>query len=144
MIERLEGFAKDEFQTIMNKRNVIENLNSLEDLITDAKRRKARATTDTAPPTPPHLLQAPAVGSAHLAPHFASQQSQLNAKLQTAQSQNATLAQTAAAQQVEIEALLDGLEAVARDLDSAADGLGGEASDLSQEMRDAEVQMAGT
>jgi len=42
MLERLEKFAKDEFEQIVRERNVVEQLNALEDLIADAKRRKAR------------------------------------------------------------------------------------------------------
>jgi kinetochore protein NNF1 len=41
--------TQDEFQTILEERSVVTNLNKLEDLIADAKRRKARATSDDAP-----------------------------------------------------------------------------------------------
>lgn len=67
----------------------------------------------------PHTLPASAIAAAHLAPLLAFQQSQCNAKLQTMQSQNATLARTIEAQRAEMDELLKGLEAVVEDLDGA-------------------------
>ena len=43
MTERLDGFAKAEFETILRERKVVQGLNALEGLIADARRRKARA-----------------------------------------------------------------------------------------------------
>lgn len=42
MAGKLERFAKEEFETILRERNVVENLNRLEDLMADARRRRAR------------------------------------------------------------------------------------------------------
>ncbi|PBP19305.1 hypothetical protein BUE80_DR009512 [Diplocarpon rosae] len=54
----------------------------------------------------PHLLPARSLLAAHTTPLHQSQQSQLNAKLQTTESQNATLAAEIRAQRAEIAALL--------------------------------------
>jgi kinetochore protein NNF1 len=43
MVNGLRGFAVNEFDTILEERRVVENLNRLEDLIADAKKRKARS-----------------------------------------------------------------------------------------------------
>jgi kinetochore protein NNF1 len=47
MTAGLRSFALAEFDTIMEERRVVENLNRLEDLISDAKKRKARSTSGT-------------------------------------------------------------------------------------------------
>ena len=131
---------QDEFQTILQERSVTTNLNKLEDLIADAKRRKARATSDDVP-TPPHTLPAPTILSAHLVPLQASQQSQLNARIQTTASQNASLAKTLAKQRTEIESLVGVLEGVVRDLEKAGDLLQSEGGRLAEGARAAEVAM---
>lgn len=85
-------------------------------------------------PQSPHTLPASAILAAHLTPIYTTQQSQLNAKLQTTQSQNATLAEEIRQQREEIEKLVRGVEMVVEDLDRAnevlereVDGLGREA-----------------
>ncbi|KAH8815965.1 Nnf1-domain-containing protein [Xylogone sp. PMI_703] len=142
LVGRLEGFAKDEFETILMERNVIQNLNALEDLIADAKRRKARARGDEEV-IAPHLLPAPAILNAHLSPLLVSQQSQLNAKLQTVQSQNASLAEKLVSQRKEIETLLSNVENVVRDLDGAVELLEREGVQLAKDAVGAEQTMEG-
>ncbi|KAG0646910.1 hypothetical protein D0Z07_6468 [Hyphodiscus hymeniophilus] len=132
---------QDEFQRIIEEKSVVTNLNKLDDLVTDAKRRKARATSDE-PPIPPHTLPASTIISAHLAPLQASQQSQLNAKIQTISSQNAGLVKTLTAQRSEIESLVGMLEGVVRDLEQAGGLLQAEGGQLAQGAREAEVAMA--
>jgi len=53
--------AQKDFEALIRERNVIENLNALEELIQDASRRKARSVTGDIPPTPyvPPLLSTP-------------------------------------------------------------------------------------
>lgn len=133
---------QDEFQTILQERSVTTNLNKLEDLIADAKRRKARATSDDVP-IPPHTLPAPTILSAHLAPLQASQQSQLNARIQTTASQNASLVKTLAEQRTEIESLVGVLEGVVRDLEKAGNLLQSEGGRLAEGAREGEVAMDG-
>jgi kinetochore protein NNF1 len=95
----------------------------------------------------PHTLPAPLLLSSHLTPLHISQHSQLNAKLQTAQSQNASLAQEIGEQRKEIEALLKQAEMLVKDLEGSGalmaesirrDGL----SDRAREAE--EVVMGGT
>jgi kinetochore protein NNF1 len=82
--------------------------------------------------------------AAHLAPHLASQQSQLNARLQTVQSHNAQLFADVQAQRAEIQALLAGVDRVLADMDGAIGLLDGVADDLAGESRAVELEMGGT
>ncbi len=51
--QKLTNFLKQkDFEELLKERNVIENLNALEDLIADAQRRRARAVQGEAPPIP--------------------------------------------------------------------------------------------
>ncbi|KAA8568645.1 hypothetical protein EYC84_007656 [Monilinia fructicola] len=90
-----ESSRTTKFATILRERRVVERLNGLEAVIEGARRRKARgvdADVDVegaggGPGVAPHTLPAPAILAAHLTPLYTTQQSQLNAKLQTTQSQ---------------------------------------------------------
>lgn len=136
----------------MEERNVIERLNALEDRIADARRRKARAqdpssdpnsaNQDTTKEEPPHTLPPQRLMSAHLIPLHISQQSQLNAKLQTTQSQNASLMETIRKQRQEIEALLAQGEAMVHDVDVAGGKISKKGNTLSEQARGAEQVMA--
>ncbi|QSZ30661.1 hypothetical protein DSL72_000219 [Monilinia vaccinii-corymbosi] len=152
MVSRLRQFAIDEFEMILKERKVVERLNGLEAVIEAARRRKARgvdADVDVegeggGAGVAPHTLPAPAILAAHLTPIYTTQQSQLNAKLQTTQSQNATLAEEIKKQREEIERLVRGVEMVVEDLDRAnevldreVDGLGREALEAERVLRDA-------
>ena len=79
---------------------------------------------------------------AHLAPHLAAQQSQLNARLQTVQAHNARLFDEIQAQRAEMEALLAGVERTLADMDGASALLDDVAADLARETRQAEAEMA--
>ncbi|KAL3425227.1 mind kinetochore complex component [Phlyctema vagabunda] len=137
--------SKSDFETIVQDRNVVANLNSLEDLIGAAQRRKARSADDDTPAIAPHLLPARVVASAHLASLYASQQSQLNARLQTVESQNATLFEQIQAQKREMEVLMKGLEAAEADVDKTIEALGPEVVDtLAQDSRTAEAKLMET
>lgn len=81
---------------------------------------------------------------AHLAPHLAAQQSQLNAKLQTVQSQNTRLFDEIQAQRAEIEELLGAVERTLEDMDGASALLDDVVEELAEETRTAEVEMSGT
>lgn len=140
-ISRLSTFAKDEFNTILEERRVVENLNRLEELIADAKRRKAAAGENSEDVTPPHLQPAESVRDAHLNPILAAQRGQLNARLQTTQSQNADLAEKLVAQRKEIEQLLGALEGVVKDLEKGGELLGKESEELAATAREVEEGM---
>ncbi|KAI9742793.1 MAG: hypothetical protein M1818_003522 [Claussenomyces sp. TS43310] len=147
-VRRLGEFAEAEGREIFRERHVVENLNALEELLADARRRKARAIAGQEPPTPAHLLPASTVLAATLQPQLAQQQSQLNAKLQTTQSQNAALFDAIRAQRRELDTLVAGLEDRVRDLDGAVQSLheGNEdaaLADLREDVRDADAEIAG-
>lgn len=92
---------------------------------------------------PPHLLPAGAVLAAHLAPHLAGQQSQMNARLQNTQAANATLWEAIQAQRREVDELLGALEAALKDIDGAAALMDGvPADDLATESQTVEAEMA--
>ena len=119
---------------------MIENLNRLDELIVDAKRRKAAAEkSDDA--IPPHMQPAASVRDAHLNPILASQRSQLNARLQTMQSQNAALAEKLVAQRKEMQQLLGALEGIVKDLEEGGELLGKESEELAASSRAVEEEM---
>jgi kinetochore protein NNF1 len=92
----------------------------------------------------PHTLPPEHILAAHMAPHLASQQSQLNAKLQTIQSHNVALFDEIRAQREEAARLLVGVEKVLADVDGANGLLDEVAGELAAESRDVEIEMAGT
>ncbi|KAL1880633.1 hypothetical protein Daus18300_001244 [Diaporthe australafricana] len=93
-------------------------------------------------PTPPHMLPADAVLAAHLAPHLASQQSQMNARLQNTQAANVALWGEVQKQRAEADGLLAALERALADLDGAAALLDEvPAEELARESRAVEVEM---
>lgn len=93
----------------------------------------------------PHLLPPNAILAAHLHPALTAHQSQLNARLQTTQSQNALLYDEVRRQRAEIAALLDRLDAVVADVQVANDAFRPVADDLAAETREglAAVEAAG-
>lgn len=92
----------------------------------------------------PHTLPAETILAAHLAPHLASQQSQLNAKLQTVQSHNSRLFDEIQAQRAEMERILVAVEEALADVGGANELLDGVVEDLGKETRAVEVEMSGT
>ncbi|KAN0114475.1 Nnf1 domain containing protein [Hyaloscypha variabilis] len=142
MCERLRSFALSEFETILEERKVVERLNGLEDLIADAKRRKARGVDggegEGGEVIMPHTLPPKRLVSAHLDPLYRSQQSQLNAKLQTTQSQNASLIEVLKMQKEEIRELLEMAEKLVGDAGQAGERLAGVGEEVAREGRGAE------
>ncbi|EHK41367.1 hypothetical protein TRIATDRAFT_31296 [Trichoderma atroviride IMI 206040] len=136
MAEKLAEKCEREFESILIARQVVPKLNDLESLVADATHRRISSAPDAPKPTPPHLLPAKDILSAHLAPSLASHQSLLNAKLQTAQSHNAILYEQIRSQRAEIEALLDSLEAAVGDVRSANAALAPVVDQLAAEARD--------
>ncbi|KAL2693782.1 hypothetical protein Neosp_000345 [[Neocosmospora] mangrovei] len=122
MVEKLGEKCEKEFESILVTRQVVPKLNDLESLMSDASRRRAESTTETQP-TPPHLLPPSAILAAHMTPSLTAHQSQLNARLQTTQSQNALLHDEVTRQREEIRSLLEALEAVVADVQGANDAL---------------------
>ncbi|KAJ4391577.1 hypothetical protein N0V93_005196 [Gnomoniopsis smithogilvyi] len=159
LIDRMGQLCQDEFGRTLERYEVIAKLNELESLVGEAAQRRKQTTMggasrkgkgregdeekkDSPRPTPPHMLPAEAVLAAHLAPHLASQQSQLNARLQNTQAANVGLWEEIAAQRAEIEGLLSALEGALKDVDGAADLMDGvPAEELAKESRQVEAQM---
>ncbi|KAF5534040.1 kinetochore-associated NNF1 [Fusarium mexicanum] len=125
MVDKLGEKCEKEFDNIMVSRQVVPKLNDLESLISDAARRRAD----------PHLLPPSAILAAHLTPALTAHQSQLNARLQTTQSQNTLLYDEVRRQREEIRTLLDALEAVVADVQGANDALRPVVDDIAAETR---------
>ncbi|KAI1082198.1 Nnf1-domain-containing protein [Whalleya microplaca] len=143
MVDRLGALCKKEFDSILQARNVVAKLNELESLVSEAERRRVEASAaGREAPVPPHMLPADQVLAAHLAPHLAQQQSQLNAKLQTVQAHNAKLFEDIQRQRAEIETLMGLLEKVFEDIDGANGMMDDVVDDLVKETRTVEAEMA--
>ncbi|KAI9681433.1 MAG: hypothetical protein M1817_002717 [Caeruleum heppii] len=123
MVKKLEGAAQSEFEDILRERAVVHALNELDQLVAEAQRRKAEAPPGEIP-VAPHTLPPTSLLAAHLAPHLTQTRSQLNARLQTVQSQNAQLAAQIQEQRTEVDGLVGGLEAFVRDLEGAVGEVG--------------------
>lgn len=168
MVDRFADLCNQEFGRVQARYNVVPKLNELEGLVSDAERRR-RAQAQAAArrkakgkgkerageegegeegdengrkPTPPHLLPADAILAAHLAPHLASQQSQMNAKLQNTQAANVALWDEIQKQRAEVDELLGALERALADVDGAAALLDEvPAEELAKESRTVEAEM---
>ncbi|KAI0166616.1 Nnf1-domain-containing protein [Xylariaceae sp. FL1272] len=141
MVDRLRSLCKKEFDSIQQARNVITKLNELDSLVSVAE-QKRDASGSGEPPVPPHVLPAEDILAAHLAPHLAQQQSQLNARLQTTQAHNAKLYEDIQRQRAEIESLTTLLEKVLEDVDSTNELYHGVVGDVAREARAVEIEMA--
>ena len=87
----------------------------------------------------PHMLPPTRLVNAQLDPLYRSQQSQLNAKLQTTQSQNASLVEVLRRQQEEMRELLEAVERVVGDASQAGEQLGAVGEEVAREGRGAET-----
>ncbi|KAI1809193.1 Nnf1-domain-containing protein [Poronia punctata] len=143
MVDRLRSLCQKEFDSIQQARDVVARLNELDALVNDADRRRREAGNGE-PLIPPHLLPPEDVLAAHLAPHLAQQQSQLNAKLQTVQAHNANLFEDIKRQRSEIESLVAILEKVLEDVENANHMMDGVVDVLARETRAIEVEMIDT
>lgn len=162
MVDRFADLCNQEFGRVQARYGVVPKLNELEALVSDAERRR-RAQAQAAArrkgkgkgkeggdgdeksegkPTPPHLLPADAILAAHLAPHLASQQSQMNARLQNTQAANVALWGEIQGQRAEVDELLGALERALADVDGAAALLDEvPAEELARESRTVEAEM---
>ncbi|KAI1412937.1 Nnf1-domain-containing protein [Hypoxylon sp. FL1857] len=142
MVDRLGALCKKEFDSVLQSRNVVAKLNELESLVSEAERRRDDAGVGAEAPVPPHMLPPDQILAAHLAPHLAQQQSQLNAKLQTVQAHNAKLFSDIQKQRREMQSLMALLQKVFEDIDGANDQIDDVADDLAKETRTVEAEMA--
>ncbi|KAI1110754.1 Nnf1-domain-containing protein [Nemania sp. NC0429] len=143
MVDRLRSLCEKEFDSVQQSRNVVAKLNELESLVSEAERRRKAAGVGAEPPIPPHMLPPEEVLDAHLAPHLAQQQSQLNAKLQTTQAHNARLAEDIQRQRAEMASLVSLLEKLLEDVDDTNRMMDDVGDDIARETRTIEIEMAG-
>ncbi|KAK8100600.1 uncharacterized protein PG998_008002 [Apiospora kogelbergensis] len=145
MVDRLAMLCKKEFDSILTSRNVVNKLNELEGLVSEAELRRDEAglPDQNNIPTPPHLLPASAILAAHLQPHLVASQSQLNARLQTTQSHNARLWTEIQQQRAELSSLTSLLEKLVKDLEEAGGMLddAGVQTEIAKETREVESEM---
>ncbi|KAI1106919.1 Nnf1-domain-containing protein [Jackrogersella minutella] len=142
MVDRLGALCQKEFESVLQSRNVVAKLNELESLVSEAERRRDDAgVVGVEASIPPHMLPADQILAAHLAPHLAQQQSQLNAKLQTVQAHNAKLFNDIQTQRAEMQSLMALLQKVFEDIDAANGQIDGVADDLAKETRMVEAEM---
>ncbi|KAF1941547.1 Nnf1-domain-containing protein [Clathrospora elynae] len=149
IVDQVDRAWRTNFEDIMERRNVIRLLNSLDQCIEDARLRKKRAEASAnggpvETPVPPHTLTPAEIHLAHLTPFLEKQATEMNTKLVETQQSNTALLSTVTAQRAEIEALVRGLETVIQDLDVSAQmmaqddvqGLGRDIKDFETAMRD--------
>ncbi|KAI0585284.1 Nnf1-domain-containing protein [Pyrenophora tritici-repentis] len=147
IVDQLDRTWKSNFEDIMERRNVVKLLNSLDQCIEDAKLRKKRAESNAnggpvETPIPPHTLSPSEIHLAHLMPYLEKQANDMNTKLAETQQSNTKLLSTVTAQRAEIEALVRGLENVIQDLDASAQMMAqDEVQELSKETRELEMEM---
>lgn len=142
MVDRLGALCKKEFDSVLQSRNVVAKLNELESLVSEAEQRRDEAgVVEAEAPIPPHMLPADQILAAHLAPHLAQQQSQLNAKLQTVQAHNAKLFDDIQKQRAEMLSLMGLLHKVFEDIDGANGQMDDVVDDLAEETRMVEAEM---
>ncbi|KUJ21462.1 uncharacterized protein LY89DRAFT_639458 [Mollisia scopiformis] len=145
MLERLRGFAVEDFERIMEERRVVERVNGLEDVITEARKRRAAGVDGgwADKRDRPHTLPPKPLMESHTLPLHRAQNGQLNARLQTVQSQNAMLGAEIRAQREEIEELLKKVEGGVGDVEMAGVRLGERVGGLSGEGRTASEVLSG-
>ncbi|KAF2197749.1 Nnf1-domain-containing protein [Delitschia confertaspora ATCC 74209] len=147
LTSQLEHAWKNNFESILAQRNVVQSLNSLDQYIDDARTRKKKAEVEAEggvvePPVPPHTLPPSQIYLAHLMPFLEEHSKQLNTQLTDTQTANTELLSTIMAQRAEIEVLVQSLESVIHDLETSAQMMGEEdVQGLSAEIRELESEM---
>ncbi|KAB5558065.1 Nnf1-domain-containing protein [Coniochaeta sp. 2T2.1] len=143
MVSILQDRCMREFDQILAQRDTVRKLNELEALVGRAARMGGEGEIDgREAPVPPHTLPPATIQAAHLAPYLASQQGQLNARLQNTQAENAALFAEIKAQREEAGRLLGLVERVLADVDGAGALLDGVVEDVVREGREVEKEMS--
>lgn len=125
-IARLSTFAQSEFAQICTDRHVVKSLNELEELLKEAKRRKARAIDGEGPGIIGHGVEPQALVDAHLVGLFGSAQGTLDTRLQNVQVENARLMKEIAEGRQEIAMLMGNVSESLEDLRKTTEMLGKE------------------
>jgi len=114
-----------DFEKILEERSVVEGLNQWDTLIDNARRRKNRAVEGEQPSRPLHTLSADELYRAHTTPFLQQTATELESKLQATQQNNVQMMENIAAQRVEMEQLISGLESVVRDIEGSVEAMSG-------------------
>ena len=91
----------------------------------------------------PHTLPPERLYLAHLAPYLMETEKELEARLRGVRAENEELIGEIGRQRVQVERLVEGFEAVVRDLESANEVMGGvvEGGDLAREVEEVEREL---
>ncbi|KAF1913740.1 Nnf1-domain-containing protein [Ampelomyces quisqualis] len=147
IVDQLDRTWKTNFEDIMERRNVVKLLNSLDQCIEDAKLRKKRAEVGAnggpvETPVAPHTLSPSEIHLAHLMPFLEQQATDMSNKLSETQQTNTQLLTTVTAQRAEIGALVRGLENIIQDLEVSAQMMAqDDVQGLSKEVKELETGM---
>ncbi|MCJ1322602.1 hypothetical protein MMC15_007951 [Xylographa vitiligo] len=119
VVGKIEAKAKEEFEGILDERDVVEGLNRLEGVVEGGRGRRGGGVGVV-----PHLLPPLDLYNAHLAPRLLPIQADLDDRLQRTRARNEELGALVRRQREEVERLVGGLEAVVRDLEGANEAMG--------------------
>ncbi|MCJ1287753.1 hypothetical protein MMC26_007105 [Xylographa opegraphella] len=123
VVAKIEAMAKEEFEGILEERDVVAGLNRLEGVLEGGRGRR-RGREGVGEGVVPHLLPPLDLYHAHLAPRLAPLQAELEDGLRRTRTRNELLAVAVRRQREEVERLLAGLEGVVRDLEGVNAVLG--------------------
>jgi kinetochore protein NNF1 len=115
---RLEEECTRDFEKILEERSVVEGLNQWDSLIEEARQKKDRSTGE-GPGRPLHTLSGEELYAAHLTPFLQHAAIELASKLCDTQRQNQIMMDNIAKQRQEIQALVQGMDGVARDIEGS-------------------------
>nr|POE77708.1 polyamine-modulated factor 1 [Quercus suber] len=144
-----ENFHR-EFANILEDRNVVPNLNELDRLVEEAKKRKERAVIQASEgsqavvPVPPHTLPPASLYLSHLAPTLTQHSNTIAAEQSDVENENVELFARVMQQRKDISSLMQGLENVVADLNASVAALTEQPADmeaLREECRDADDEL---
>ncbi|MCJ1438338.1 hypothetical protein MMC27_007726 [Xylographa pallens] len=133
VVGKIEAKAREEFEGILDERDVVEGLNRLEGVVEGGRGRRERerggwgkgeGLGEGEGGVVPHLLPPLDLYNAHLAPQLVPIQAELEERLRSTRTRNEELVTLIRTQREEVERLVGGLEAVVRDLDGANEAMG--------------------
>ncbi|KAH6668001.1 hypothetical protein B0J14DRAFT_567346 [Halenospora varia] len=142
-IKRLEGYAKEQFESLLEEREVVRRLNELEGLIGEARARRGQAVDKDEMIEAPTEMEAERLMEGYLRDVLVSERGALNARLQTVESLNAGLILRVQEQRKEMEELRGVLQKIVGDLEGAGREVGSQGEELAGEGREVEMVLNG-
>ncbi|MCJ1382531.1 hypothetical protein MMC17_005644 [Xylographa soralifera] len=126
VVGKIEAKAKEEFEGILEERDVVEGLNRLEGVVEGGRGRRGRGGRIGVGEegVVPHLLPPLDLYNAHLSPQLVPIQADLEERLRSTRTRNEELVMLIQKQREEVERMVGGLEAVVRDLEGANEAMG--------------------